>query len=337
MARLAVVIVSWNVCDLLRRCLRTLDTALLRIDADTDTEVIVVDNASSDGTPAMLRSEFPAVRLLESGHNAGFAAGNNLALRWLLPRLSDTDTDVLLLNPDTEPQPDSLARMLAALRESPDLAAVGPQLRHADGRAQSSRRRFPTLPMLLCESTLVERLLPRNLWLRRYRCAERGDDVAQRCDWLVGAALLVRGSAIARAGLLDEGYFLYSEELEWQYRIQATWRAPGLRLEPTGYRYRALPDARAIAYLPDAVVLHHEGKSSEQVLPARHLHFQRSKLRLARGWLGLRAAALLWLVLWAGYAWELLVESAKWAVGHRRALRRARIAAYRAVLRGLLE
>jgi GT2 family glycosyltransferase len=323
---LAIVIVSWNVRDLLRQCLRAVEASLAGCGGRY--EIVVVDNASSDGTPAMLREEFPRVHLREAGGNLGFAAGNNLALRDLglvsvsQPAHSSSSLPcpdmVLLLNPDTEPVGDALPRLVRSLEQHPDAAVVGPQLRYADGRVQSSRRRFPTRLTLFWESTLLERLWPANPWARSYRCTgprDPDDTTWQRVDWLVGAALLVRGAAIARAGGLDERFFLYSEEVEWQYRLRGSG-----------------PHQQSIIYDPAAVVVHHEGGSSGQVPAVLHIHFQRSKIRLAQMWYGPRIAALLRGFLLLGYLWELLSEGGKHLVGHRRPLRRGRIRAYAELL-----
>ncbi|NTW97601.1 MAG: glycosyltransferase family 2 protein [Oscillochloris sp.] len=327
MPTLAIIIVSWNVRELLRQCLRSVGGSLAG--SGLACEIIVVDNASADGTPEMLRAEFPEVRLIAPGANLGFAAGNNLALRAIMkneewriekagPILHSPDY-VLLLNPDTEVVGDAIGRLVGELEARPELAAVGPRLHYGDGSVQPSRRRFPTRMTLLWESTPLERLWPGNPWARRYRCADVPDDVAQPVGWLVGAALLVRSSAIARAGLLDERFFMYSEELEWEYRLQ---NAKCRR-------------ASAIVYVPSAEVVHYEGKSSEQAIARRHINFGRSKLLLARMWFGWGFAGLLRAALRLGYAYEIAVELSKLALGHRPALRRQRVKVYREVIRAL--
>jgi GT2 family glycosyltransferase len=318
---LAIIIVSWNVRDLLRRCLQAVDASLAG--SGLDYTVLIVDNASHDGTPAMLRAEFPQVRLLEPGRNLGFVGGNNLALQALgfaepAPPDAPPPADyVLLLNPDTEPAADALPTLVRALDARPQLVAAGPRLRYADGSVQSSRRRFPTRLTFFWESTPLERLWPANPWARRYHCADLPHSHTQYVEWLVGAALLVRGAAIRQAGLLDERFFMYSEELEWQRRLQ-----------------RATNSVAAL-YLPTAEIIHHEGRSSEQVPVVRHVQFQRSRLLLAQMWYGTTFAWLLHVFLWLGYLWELLSEASKLLLGHRPALRRQRIGVYAAVLDGL--
>ncbi|WP_298406787.1 glycosyltransferase family 2 protein [uncultured Chloroflexus sp.] len=327
---LAIVIVSWNVKDLLRRCLTAVKASLAA--SDLTAEIIVVDNDSHDGTPAMVRSEFPDVQVIEAGANLGFTAGNNLALRRLLQRPDGGPEFVLLLNPDTEPVADAIPQLVAFLQSHPAAIAVGPRLLYNDGSLQSSRRRFPTLLTMVWESTPWERLWPQNPWVRHYHCADRPDDRVQRVGWLVGAALLVRTAAIRQAGLLDERFFMYSEELEWQWRLQ--WRQPAPP-PPTHARREKVEVESQIWYLPEAVVIHHEGKSSEQMPVARHCHFQQSRLLLARMWYGWPLTLLLRRLIWLGYQYELSIETLKLALGHRPALRRQRIATYKQVLAAL--
>jgi len=308
MPTLAVLIVSWNVRELLRRCIAATERSLAG--AGIGYEILVVDNASADGTPAMLRVDFPHVGLIETGANLGFAGGNNVGLRALRfgsPAPSPPPDYILLLNPDTEPLGDAVPRLVRELEDRREAAVAGPRLRYPDGAAQPSRRRFPARATLFWESTPLERLWPGNPWARHFRCADAPDDVPQPVGWLVGAALLVRASAVAAAGLLDERFFMYSEELEWQRRLGA---------------------AGQIWYVPAATVVHHEGKSSEQAIAARHINFQRSRLLLARMWYGWRFAGILRAFLRLCYAYELGVEGAKLLLGHRPALRRQRAAVY---------
>jgi len=303
---LSVIIVNWNVRDLLRACL----LSLRRAGAGLSLELIVVDSGSADGSAAMVRAEFPDARLIACAANVGFSAGQNIGL-------AATRGDFLLcLNPDTEIAGDGLRVMLDYMRAHPDVGVAGPRLRYGDGTVQSSRRRFPTFATALLESTVIQQWSPRNRVLDRYYIADRPDDAEQDVDWLTGACLLVRRAVYAQVGGFDEGFFMYSEELDWQKRIRdAGWR---------------------VVYLPQAEVLHYEGKSSEQVVPLRHIRFQRSKIRYFRKHHGAAAAFALRLFLLATYAWQVLEEGAKWLVGHKRPLRRERVAAYGQVLRALV-
>lgn len=311
---LAIVIVSWNVRDLLDRCITSIYAAL--DGAGITYRIIVVDNASSDGTPAMLRAHHPDVELLEAGGNLGFAGGNNLALRRLLAGAAPGDARyVLLLNPDTEITDGAIVELLRYLEAHPHVAVAGPRLRYPDGTPQPSRRRFPTPGVFFWESTPLEQRWPGNPWARRYRCADAPDDSVQAVDWLVGAALMVRRSAIECAGLFDAGFAMYSEELEWQQRLARCGR---------------------IVYLPTAEIIHHEGKSSEQYPARRYINFHRSRLRFARMRYGAGFALLLQGFVVAAYGVELAIEAGKWLLGHRRALRSQRIVAYLALLRALV-
>jgi GT2 family glycosyltransferase len=351
MTTIAIIIVSWNTRDLLRRCIATVHDALAN--AGIGYQIVVVDNASADGTPDMLRADHPEVMLIEAGRNLGFAGGNNLALRKVLSsefsvlsskssRNSKLKTQnskldyVFLLNPDTEVVGDAIARLADYLDAHSDVAIVGPRLCYPDGSVQPSRRRFPTACVFFWESTPLEQRWPNNPWARRYHYAETPDDTEQEVDWLAGAALLVRRSTIERAGLLDAGFQMYSEELEWQRRIR------DLRLETRdsaalsqSQASSLKPQASKIMYLPSAVIIHHEGKSSEQAPAQRYLNFQRSRIRDARMVYGSRFAGLLRWFLRAVYAAELATEAAKWLLGHKRPLRTGRIKVYWQVVRGL--
>jgi len=307
MADLSVVIVNWNVCDLLHRCL----ASLLRTPAGgLRSEVIVVDNASEDGSQEMVRALFPEVRLIANERNVGFTCASNQG--WA----SSRGRHVLFLNPDTEVGRGALPTMVHYLDGHAGVGVLGPQLLNPDGSVQSSRRRFPTVVMALFESTLLESWWPANPWARRYRLADRADDVEQEVDWVVGACLLVRGQALRQVGGFDEGFFMYSEELDLCRRIRAAgW---------------------TVVFLPEARVVHHEGKSSEQVVAARHIRFQTSKVRYFRKHHGRLASGLLRCFLLSTYAYQVVEESLKWLVGHRRALRVSRLQAYRQVFKSRL-
>ncbi len=306
MVTLSVIIVNWNVRDLLQRALASVYASW---DGRPGLEIIVVDNASHDDSVAMLRETFPNVQVIANAENRGFTGGNNQGLA------AATGDFLLLLNPDTEIVGDALPRMVDYLQIHPGVGMLGPQLLNPDGSAQSSRRRFPTLPVLFLESTWLEKLAPRKV-LQHYYAKEQPDDLVQNVDWITGAAMLTRREAVAQVGGMDEGFFMYSEELDWCRRIRETgWR---------------------VVYFPEARIVHHEGKSSEQVVAARHIYFQSSKVRYTRKYHGNAAAECLRLWLLAQYIWQIGVEGVKWLIGHRRDLRAARLAAYRQVLKSKL-
>jgi len=299
---LSIIIVSWNVAPLLRRCLQA-------IDRQRDTlslEVIVVDAGSSDDSAGMVSVEFPWVILLAYAENLGFPRGNNIGLERAAGKYT------LLLNPDTEPLDSALEKMVAFLELHPDVGVVGCQLRFPDGAVQSSRRRFPTLATGFFESTWLQPWAPAPL-LDNYFARDLDDNETGDVDWVVGACLMTRMEIVRQVGLLDEGYFMYSEELDWCRRIkEAGWR---------------------VVYNPEAQVIHHEGKSSEQAVTARHINFQRAKLRYYRKYHGRVACWSLRIFLLLSYFWQLVLELLKGIAGHKRSLRWQRAGSYWQVLR----
>ena len=302
MVNLSIVIVSWNVRDLLRHCLASLEPSR----PELDLEVIVVDGASSDGSAEMVAAEFPWVRLLVQDDNVGFTRGNNIGLAQAQGRT------LMLLNPDTQVVGAALTTMLRYLDEHPAVGVLGPQLIFPDGQVQSSRRRFPTVATAFFESTWLQPVAPRSI-LCTYYVQDRPDDATCEVDWVMGACLMLRREVYEQVGPLDEGYFMYSEEMEWQRRIKAAgWQ---------------------VVYLPEARVIHHEGKSSEQVVAQRHIYFQRSKLRYFRQYYGRWVSGLLRTFILLSYGWQLLLEGVKGLLGHKRPLRRQRVAAYWQVLK----
>jgi N-acetylglucosaminyl-diphospho-decaprenol L-rhamnosyltransferase len=308
---LSIVIVNWNVRELLRQCLSSVAQSLNEEKGRRlSVETVVVDNASVDGSAEMLRSEFPQVQLIANEENVGFTAGNNQGLA-----VSD-GRYALLLNPDTELVDDALGEMVGFVEGRPRVGALGPQLIYADGGVQSSRRRFPSFRTALLEGTFLQQWFPNVGLLKRYYVLDRKDDETQEVDWAVGACLLLRRSTLNEVGPLDERFFMYSEEMDWCYRAKKLgWQ---------------------VVYFPEARVIHHEGKSSEQVLPVRHVQFQRSKVQFFEKYYGRLLGETLRLYLLATYLWQCLVEGLKWLVGHKRHLRRQRVRAYWQVLRSRL-
>jgi hypothetical protein len=311
---LSIIIVNWNVRDLLQRCLLSITHQ-----QPIPLEAIVVDSASSDGSVEMVQREFPQVKIVAHTQNLGYACGNNLGMEHATGRY------LMILNPDTEVVDDALTTMVRYLDAHPEVGAVGPQLRYPNGTLQPSRRRFPTPTTAFWESTLLHQWFPNNRYARRYHMADepaeasapsRDKEKPQAVDWLVGAALMMRRATWRQVGPLDEDFFMYFEELDWCRRCQAVgWQ---------------------IHYLPTARIIHHEGKSSEQVVAARAARFQCSKIRYFTKYHGLFWGQTIRLFLLATYGVQLVEESLKWLTGHRRALRSQRISAYWQVLRSRL-
>jgi hypothetical protein len=267
----------------------------------------VIDAASSDGTAEAVARAFPSVRLLPSSENLGFTRGNNRALRIARGR------HLLLLNPDTVVRAGAIELMARYLDAHPDVGAVGPKLLFPDGTVQESRYRFPTRLTAFVEGTVLQRWLGESQVVRDFHLRDRSSDEVQDVDWLYGACVMVRREAARQVGLFDEGFFMYSEEVDLCRRIRGGgWR---------------------IVYLPTPEVVHHEGKSSEQNPAARDLRFHESRFRYyakhhGRGWaLALRLAVL------GHFGYLAAEEGAKLMLGHRPELRRQRLANLWIVLR----
>jgi N-acetylglucosaminyl-diphospho-decaprenol L-rhamnosyltransferase len=322
---LSIIIVSWNVADLLAACLDSIAAAPVALvgpdgkapgqmpeqnagPSRPTVEVIVVDSASQDHSVPMVRERFPWARLLAQGENIGFTRGNNLGLEIAQGRC------ILLLNPDTEVHGDALNTLIAAFDTHPGAGIAGPQVLNADGTTQSTRRRFPTLITAVFESTWLQGFAPRRV-LDRYYVTDQPDDGTFEVDWVQGCALMARREVYRQIGGLDTGYVMYSEELDWCRRAkQAGWR---------------------VLYVGNARITHHGGKSADQVQTHKHIYFQQSKLRYFRKFHGRGAAFALRLLLLVLYGYQLVLESLKALVGHKRALRRARCATYIQVIRAL--
>jgi N-acetylglucosaminyl-diphospho-decaprenol L-rhamnosyltransferase len=265
---LTIIIVSYNTCDLLRRCLQSLRDH----PATGETEIIVVDNASADDSVAMVRAEFADVRLRSQSHNLGYAAANNLALRDLRARYG------LILNSDIEVHAGALDALLAFMDIHPEAGLAGARLILPDGSVQDTWQHGFTLGEFVRQQLYLDRLVPRTK-SRETREGEQPREVAH----LHGACLMVRREALQQVGLLDEGYFMYCEDSDWCRRFrQAGWQ---------------------LSYVPAAEMLHHHGASSRQIrgdmIAAYNLaaarYFRRHRGRLAG--LAARLAGLLGMTL----------------------------------------
>ncbi len=280
---LAIIIVSYNTRDMLRACLRSVFAGLSQ--TTLAGQVWVVDNASSDGSPDVVRAEFPQARLLALDQNRGFAGGNNAALRELgFGAASSTPRPglVLFLNPDTEVQGDALAQMADFLRATSRVGVVGASLVYPDGHFQHSAFRFPTLwqiwfdffpwPGRFLDSPLNGRYPP-----ALYRA---GRPFA--IDHPLGAAMMTRAEVIQRVGLMDEEFFMYAEEVDWCMRVKKA-----------GWDIYCVPTAR---------IVHHAGGSTRQFRDEMFVALWRSRFHLFNKHYGsafnLAARALVRLGLW---------------------------------------
>ena len=234
MPRLSIIIVSYNSQAELDGCL----TSLTGVQSPaTDHEIVVVDNASTDGTPGYLRERWPGVRLIEAGGNRGFAAANNIGIRHSFGEL------VLLLNPDAIASRTAIDRLVAVLDSHPEVAIVGPRLVDGAGRAELSFGRMISPLNELRQKLLVTGNDRRRPGIAAY--VERITRRARLVDWVSGACLLIRRADLDAAGLLDERFFLYTEDVD----LCATVRGRGrlVRFEPTAQVIHLRGRSRATA------------------------------------------------------------------------------------------
>jgi N-acetylglucosaminyl-diphospho-decaprenol L-rhamnosyltransferase len=232
---LSILVVNWNVRELLRACLRAVEREMLL--APEEYEIIVIDNASSDLSAAMVREEFPAVRLIENHSNVGFALANNQA--WPLCR----GEYLLLLNPDTVVRDHAVDVMLDWMSRHREAGILGCRLLNSDGSFQrAGGGAFPTLRNLAGSYLLLDRVLPAG-WAAPAPFLERDRRGTFEIDWVSGAAMLCRRTAVGSA-LFDERFFMFGEDMELCERIRRNgWR---------------------VYYTGDATIVHHHGQSMEK-------------------------------------------------------------------------
>jgi len=205
----SVIIVSYNSTSVLRPCLESL--ANHRFSGEM--EVIVVDNASTDGTPDMLRREYPGVELVESKENLGYSKGVNVGIRRARGRY------FFILNPDTAVSADAVEKLRDFMERTPDAGIVGPKLVFHDGNVQLSCRRFYTLRVLLLRRTPLGKLVRDSRAEREHLMLDFDHNSTRQVDWLLGAAMFVRRDAVESVGMMDERFFLYFEDVDWCYRM----------------------------------------------------------------------------------------------------------------------
>lgn len=248
---LSTIIVNRNTHDLLAQCLQSVyDTT-----SNLDFEVIVVDNASTDGSQAMIRQRFPQVCLIENDQNAGFARANNQALTVSQGRYS------LLLNSDTIVLPQALEKMIHFADAHAEAGIIGCKLLNSDGSLQESWASFPTF---------WSEVLGRNF---RVRWLVTEQPLVYEVDWVGGACLLVRPAAINEVGLLDESFFMYSEETDWCFRMRRQgWK---------------------VYYLAGAEIVHLGGGSASRTSAAQLVRLYESKIRFFHKHYGAWQAGLL--------------------------------------------
>ncbi len=265
---LSIIIVSYNTREILRDCLKS----VFEFSAGMKVEVIVVDNASSDGSVEMVVQDFPEVILLANKDNRGFAAANNQGFEIAQGEFW------LLLNSDTLLRDNVLQASLCYMRQNADAGMLGCRVLNQDLSLQQTCFMWPSLFNLAIQATGLGRVFPESRFFRRERLQGWLRDSEREVDSITGCFLLVRASATRRIGLLDEDFFFYGEETDWCRRFK-----------DGGYR---------VMFVPLGEIIHLGGASGDKTHYSRKLLLAQAQVRLQRKHHGLIAALIAWLLLW---------------------------------------
>lgn len=270
---LVVIIVNWNVQDLLRECLRSLRAACEGLTV----HIVVVDNASTDGSATMVAAEFPEIDLIRNSENLGFARANNQGLR----RYELTARYQLLLNPDTVVAPDTFQTMLRYMDEHPEVGIAGCKLIKADGSLDyACKRSYVTPDVLFYKALGLDRRFPESSRFGRYQLTYLDPDQIHEVDSVVGAFLMIRRECLRQIGLLDEALFMYGEDCEWCYRAKEhEWK---------------------VRYVPITTVIHYKGQSTSKCSSRMIRHWYSATWYLYRKHLARRYNALVNAAVWLG-------------------------------------
>ncbi len=291
--RVSIAIVNWNTRDLLRDCLTSISSPVGSPDL---VEIIVVDNASTDGSADMVAKSFPNVRLIQNDTNVGFTKGVNQAF------LASAGKYFLLLNSDAFQKDDAISRCARYLDKRPDVAVLGCRIEYPDGSTQSSCFRFTSLRGIILTALYLSQTFKHSYYLNwdRYGCFEWDDP--REVDCVMGSFMMVRRSIIEGNVLLDSGYFMYGEEKDLCFRLRRR-----------GYK---------TIFYPHAIVVHHHfGSSSKSDIAAWVYEMKRrATLRFLWKWRGKGVGWLANLLMTVG----LLPRILAWAVGDFLAVARGR-------------
>ncbi len=269
MVDLSVIILSWNTITLLAECL----VSVAKPHPGITVEVIVVDNASEDGSREMVKRRFPDVKLVVNETNIGFGAGNNSALPVATGRY------VMFLNSDTVVLEDAFRNLVCFADANPDVGIAGPKLLNTDGSLQYSCRSYPNLATGFFRNTPLGRLLPKNRHTTDYLLKDWDHATPRDVDWLSGAALMMRRELLDQIGAFDLDYWMYCED------VDLCWRANHAEI-PAAYLARVgeqqsvaegMPRTWRVTYYPGSVIYHHIGKSSDRVPTRMTYEFHRSQ------------------------------------------------------------
>jgi hypothetical protein len=245
----SVIIVSWNAREYLLQCLDSISAEVCRYPM----EVIVVDNASSDGSADTVASRYPHVRLIRNSGNLGFAKANNIGIA------ASTGRYVCLVNSDVKVLPHCISRLVDFCEAHPEVGMVGPRVIGGDGRLQRSCRGFPSVWNMFCRALALDSLLPRCKLFTGHSLGHWPQDCVRQVDILSGCFWLVRRKALAQVGLLDESFFMYGEDMDWCRRFWSNgWQA---------------------VFVPSAEAIHHGGASSSKAPVRFYIEMHRADLQ----------------------------------------------------------
>ncbi|UCF26759.1 MAG: glycosyltransferase family 2 protein [Chloroflexota bacterium] len=241
---LSVIIVNWNTKNLLVECIDSIYTA----PPNSEFDIWVVDNSSTDGSPEIIRNRYPEVNLIVNKENIGFAKANNQAFNQCRGKY------ILLLNPDTVVKPEAIEKLCRFLNQLPEVGMVGPRLINADKTLQISAFPIPTLSKEFWRLFHLDVFVPYG----KYPMKDWDVDTAREVDTLLGACMLIRREALGKSNLFDEEYFIYSEEVDLCARLKkGSWH---------------------LYWLPSAVVIHYGSQSTQQVAEDMFLKLYAGKI-----------------------------------------------------------
>jgi GT2 family glycosyltransferase len=273
---ISVVIVTWNARKYMRDCLKSIQEQ----ETGLSTEIIVVDNASSDGTAALIREEFPTVKLIQSKQNLGFARGNNVGLRIASGKY------LFLVNPDVIVLPGCLSRLVSHLDRNPSIGIVGPRMLGPNGQVSRSTMRFPTPWNALCRALALDSLFKRSRLFGGYLMKDFRHDTTADVDILNGWFWAAKREAVDRVGLLDENLFMYGDDLDWCHRFHRA-----------GYR---------AVYCADAEAIHYGGGTTSRAPAYFYVERQRANIQYWKTYHTWPAVAIYILTVWLNEAVRIL-------------------------------
>jgi GT2 family glycosyltransferase len=249
---LSIIIVTWNAKKFVRECLESLQFYW----QDSNAEIIVVDNASSDGTPALVRQEFPHVRLLENTSNLGFAKANNIGM------CVSRGKYVCLINSDVNVPLKCIERMIEYMDRNPPVGLLGPRMLRPDGLVGRSYMRFPSIWRGVCNALALHSIFKGSKSFGGILMTDFDNDQTAEVDVLNGWFVMTRRQALEQVGMLDERFFIYGEDIDWSYRFhKAGWKR---------------------VYFSGAQALHY-GAASSAAAPVRfYIEMQRANIQLYR-------------------------------------------------------